>query len=164
MTQDSQSSNPAIALLIGVLIMAGGGYLYYDGMQATDNAETIDATVVSTSVTEQSGSTGTGADSDDGYSVFVRYRYSYEGETYTSTSMCPGAGSACVPSSDSRAEMEEFLEDYPEGETVTAYVSPSNPSNAYLIDKSPSLIYLGVSAFGLVFVLFGVWEFVGGRE
>jgi hypothetical protein len=164
MTRDSQSSNPAIALLIGVLIMAGGGYLYYDGMQATENAETIDATVVSTSVTEQSGSTGTGADNDDGYSVFVRYQYSYEGETYTSTSMCPGAGSACLPSSDSRAEMEEFLEDYPEGETVTAYVSPSNPSNAYLIDKSPSLIYLGVSAFGLVFFLVGVWGFVGGRE
>jgi hypothetical protein len=149
--------HPIIIVLFGIAAIAGGGYLYYSGLQATENVDEVDATVISSSI----GETGSAGDSnDDGYTINVQYRYSYDGETYTSRSMCPGAGSACVPTSNSRSDMEEALEDYPEGGNVTAYVSPSDPSESFLIDTEPSLIYLGVSAFGLLFVLLGIRDFM----
>jgi hypothetical protein len=155
----ASKGHPAIIILLGVAAVVGGGYLYYSGLQATGNADEVEATVISSNVGEVGSSTGS-----DSYTISVRYRYTYDGETYTSWSMCPGAGSACVPTSDSRSDMQETLEDYPEGGTVTAYISPSDPSEAYLIDTDPSPIYLGVSAFGMVFVLLGVRELRTGTE
>lgn len=122
-------------------------------MQASADVEEGEASVISSHV----GETSSGADPEH-WTVTVLYRWMDDGETDTNWSMCPGAGWAFVPPSDSRSDMEELLEDYQEGANVTAYVSPGDPSEAYLIEKDPSLIYLGVSAFGLVFVLLGVKE------
>jgi len=148
----------ALGILFGVAVIAAGGYLYYSEMQATTDVTDVEATVISSSVGEVGSATGS-----DSYTINVRYRYTYDGETYTSWSMCPGAGSACVPTSDSRSDMEEALEDYPEGGTVTAYVSPSDPSQAYLLQEEAPLVYLGVSVFGLLFVLVAVNDLRTGQ-
>lgn len=146
-------SHPLVPVLLGVLLVVGGGYLYYSGLQTTANAEPVDATVVSSSVVDNRNSGGN--DADD-FGIAVEYRYTYDGETYTSENLCPGSGSACAPSSDFRTEMRDALEDYPEGGTVTAYVPPSNPSNAYLVRTGPSLAYLGVSGIGVLLVGLGM--------
>jgi len=153
-------AHPAVPILLGLLVMVGGGYLYYSGMQATANAEEVDATVVSSTFVDNSN---TGGNDADEYTVAVEYRYTYDGQTHTSENLCPGAGSGCKPSSDFRSDMEDFLADYPEGETVTAYVSSSNPSSAYLIDTGPSLIYLVVVGFGLFILLLGARRLVTGE-
>lgn len=154
----ASKGHPVIAILLGIAAVVGGGYLYYSGLQATENVDEVEATVISSSISE-TGSAGDSND-DESYTIRVQYRYTYDGETHTSRSMCPGAGSACVPTSNSRSDMEEAIEDYPEGGNVTAYVSQSDPSEAYLIDTEPSLIYLGVSAFGLLFVFLGIRDFM----
>ncbi|MGM0591139.1 MAG: DUF3592 domain-containing protein [Halobacteriota archaeon] len=157
---DGEFAHPIVPIILGVLIIAGGGYLYYSGMQATANAEAVDATVVSSGVVD-TDDTGSSNDADD-YSVMVEYRYTVDGESYTSRNLCPGLGSGCEPSSDFRTDMEDFVDRYPEGEIVTAYVPPSEPSNAYLIQTSPSLMYLVVSGFGVLLVLLGGRRLAGG--
>jgi hypothetical protein len=157
--ETSGISNPVVPLVIGLVVMAGGGYLYYSGMQATANAEEVEATVVSSSVVDNDD---TAEDNPEGFSVRVEYRYEYEGQTYTSTELCPGAGSACEPSSDFRTDMRDFLEDYPEGGTVTAYVPPSNPRGTFLIETGQSTIYHGEAGIGLLRVLGGADHLRGG--
>ena len=131
-------------------------------MQATQNAEEVDATVLSSDLVDNRD-LGDDDDGSDRFTVRVEYRYTHDGQTYTSENFCPGAGSGCKPSSDFRTDMEEFLADYPEGETVTAYVPPGDPSNAYLIDTGPSPAYLGVAAFGVLLIVLGVWRIATGR-
>jgi hypothetical protein len=149
----AELSHPIVPVLVGVLLVVGGGYLYYSGMQASANAEPVDATVVSSHVVDNRNA---GSDTGKDYTVAVEYRYAYEGETYTSENLCPGVGSSCAPSSDFRTDMQDAVNDYPEGGTVTAYVPPSNPSGAYLIRTGPSLIYLGVAGVGGLLVVLGV--------
>lgn len=146
-------SHPIVPVLVGLVLIVGGGYLYYSGMQATANAEEVDATVVDSAVVDNTDPTDSNEPAE--FTVRIEYEYTYEGETYTSENLCPGAGSGCEPSSDFRTDMQEYLEEYPEGETVTAYVPPSDPAGAYLIDTGPSPIYLGIAAVGLLLVLLG---------
>lgn len=146
-------SHPVVPVIVGLLVVAGGGYLFYSGMQTTANAEAVDATVVSSGVVDNSN---TGGDDAKDYTVRVEYRYTYDGETYTSENLCPGAGTGCAPASDFRTDVQEFVDDHAEGDTVTAYVQPSNPSNAYLVDSGPPLVYLGVAAVGLLVLGLGV--------
>jgi hypothetical protein len=148
----------AIGILFGLAVIAAGGYLYYSEMQATTDVTDVEATVISSSVGEVGSATGS-----DSYTINVRYRYTYDGETYRSWSLCPGAGSGCAPTSTSQADMEEFLEEYPEGATVTVYVSRSDPSEAYLLQEEAPLVYLGVSVFGLLFVLVAVNDLRTGQ-
>lgn len=149
----------ALGILFGLAVIAGGGYLYYSEMQATTDATDVEATVISSSVSEIGSSTTSGSS----YTVNIRYQYTYDGETYRSWSLCPGEGSGCAPTSNSQADMEEFLEDYPEGATVTVYVPRSDPSEAYLLRKEAPLVYLGVSVFGLLFVLIAVNDLRTGQ-
>lgn len=144
----------AVGILFGLAVIAAGGYLYYSEMQATTDVTDVEATVISSSVSEIGSDPASGGGGS--YTVNIQYRYTYDGETYRSWSLCPGAGSGCAPTSNSQADMEEFLEDYPEGATVTVYVSRSDPSEAYLLQEEAPLVYLGVSVFGLLFVLVAV--------
>jgi len=139
-----------LMLAVGIAAVAGGVYLYQDAKQATENAVEVDATVESSTV-ESKLQDGDSGQRHRVYYVEIAYRYSYDGETYTSRNLCPGLGSSCdaAQNKDERSEAQELADQYPEGETVTAYVPPSEPSNAYLVDASSSsttayLILVGI--------------------
>ena len=146
-------AHPVVPIVVGLVLIVGGGYLYYSGMQATANAEPTDATVLSSGVVD-TDDTGSSEDAAE-YTVRVEYQYTYGGETYTTQNLCPGVGSGCKPSSDFRTDMQEFVEKYPEDETVTAYVPPSNPDSGYLIQTDPSPVYLGIAGVGVLLVVLG---------
>lgn len=96
--------NAAIVIILGLAAVVGGVYLYYSGMQAGSDVDDVEATVVSSSVSEMSS-----PGEPDSYTAAIQYRYSYDGETYTSWSICPGEGTACVPTSDSQSDIEDVL-------------------------------------------------------
>jgi len=110
-----------IALVIGLLCIAAGGYLIYDATSATASTEEVDAAVFETDVSGV-------VDARD-YRVHVAYEYTYRGETYTSDNVFAEAGEG--NRFDNRGTAEFFLEEYPEGETVTAHVKPDDPSQTY---------------------------------
>lgn len=93
------------------------------------------------------------------YEPHVKYRYTYEGKTYTSTSLNPGTDKNRYTD---RARAEDVA-DYSKGDTVTAYVLPSNPGTAYLTEhpgRGSGGFTIAVIVGGL-FALFGLLDFVG---
>ena len=131
--------------LVGVALLGGGGYLWHDQNQAVETAETTDATVRSSTVeVDRIGSDG------PTYRPNVTYEYTVDGETYRSSNVFPGPGH--LWRSD-RGWAVDIVADYPEGETVTAYHDPENPSNAFLIaDRTPliPLVMLGIGGLAAV--------------
>lgn len=154
----SDTANRIVPLVLGVLAVTAGGFLFYSEQQATANAEAVDATVVSAEVVNYEDANGQPRDDQDyDFRADIEYRYSYDGETYTSTNLCPGAGSGCAPSGADRSDAEEFVERYPEGETVTAYVPPGSPADAYLVEgASSSTLYLAFAGVGVVVFVLGL--------
>jgi hypothetical protein len=109
-----------------------------------DSTETVDATVVSTSIERVHERRGT-----DDYSPKATFNYSYEGETYTSSHMYPGGVShEFETEEDARAQ----LEGYEQGATVTAYVPTDAPGDAFLKHQSSNKP-LYIIGFGGIFVL-----------
>lgn len=140
-------------VLLGVLVVAAGGYLYVSEQDATEGAEEVEAVVVSAEVVND---VPQGDVEEDDFHPRIEYRYTYDGESYTSRNICPGAGSACAPSGPDRGEVEDFVDRYPDGEAVTVYVPPSDPEGAYLVEGGSSMLYLGLLGVGLVVIVLGV--------
>lgn len=141
------SENSTLGLLFGVVVavglIAGGAYLYVEDARAVNTFEQTEATVVSSDV--RSG-TDTGE-----YYVEVDYEYTVDGETYDSSNVYPGPGQV----SKSRIDAEDVVENYPEGETVTAYYNPEDPSESFLIKQRNTtmpMLMVGMGALtGLAF-------------
>ncbi|MFB6103409.1 MAG: DUF3592 domain-containing protein [Haloplanus sp.] len=132
----------AIALLVGVATIGYGGYSYSMQSSALDSAEQVTATIVSTSI-EKHTSKGIS------YSPHATYNYTYEGETDTSSNIYPGT----LPREfDSKEKARAELAAYEPGETVTAYVPPDAPGNAFLKHESSNKPFI-VIGFGLLFAL-----------
>jgi hypothetical protein len=132
-----------LAVLLGLGTMGYGAYSYTAQSSALDSAVTVDATVVSTSVETVAKRRGTG------YAPQATFDYTYDGESYTSSKVYPEK----LPrefdtAEDARAQLEE----YEPGGTVTAYVSPDSPGEAFLEHESSTkpLIVIG---FGAVVLL-----------
>ena len=144
-------------LLLGIGLVVGGWQFHQGAQHATENAIETEGTVLSAALTEKNGSgpnrDGTGSNS--GYVPEIEYRYTYEGETYTSTSICPGTAEGCEASNiRSQDDVEGFLSQYPEGETVTVYVVPDEPSRAFLIETdSGSLAHFMMMGIGALLLL-----------
>jgi hypothetical protein len=152
------SDNSVFGIL--VIIVAGaaaagfGGYMWMEQGERIDSYEEVDATVLSSAVDVERRN-----DPDDGtdrtYYADITYEYTVDGETYESSNVMPGPGRSS--SGENRAE--NIVADYPEGETVTAYYDPDDPSNAFLV-KNRQLLFLGMAGFGGLFSLFGVFGLV----
>lgn len=146
----SDLANRVVPVVLGVLLIVAGGYLYVSERQATANAEPVDATVLSTEVYDAEPGDAPNDRTDDDYRASVEYQYAYDGQTYTSETLCPGAGQGCAPKGKTPRKAEKFLEGYPEGETVTAYVRSDDPSKSYLVAGGSSVEYLGLAGVGVV--------------
>jgi hypothetical protein len=60
-----------------------------------------------------------------------------------------------VTLSEKCIELANHVVDDPEEETVTAYVQPSDPSTAYLVEGGAPLPYLGLAGAGIVVTILG---------
>jgi hypothetical protein len=57
----------------------------------------------------------------------------------------------------SRAKAEAVLAPYPEGGTVSVRYNPEKPAESVLESQKPGPLYLVMAAFGLLFVIFGLF-------
>ncbi|MFC3957308.1 DUF3592 domain-containing protein [Halovivax cerinus] len=146
----SDTLDTLVPVVFGILLIVAGAALFVSDQQATWGAESVEATVLTSEVYDAEPGDAPNDRTDDEYRPRVEYEYSYGGQVYTSDTLCPGAGSGCVPEGNTPEPATHFLENYAEGETVTAYVQPDDPSTAYLVEDGAPLQYLGLSAVGLV--------------
>lgn len=150
----SEGSGPfrgvLLPILIGLVIVGVGGYVYVDEGAALDSGVEVDATVVGSDV-EQRIRYDADGDRRTVYYPRVTYEYSVDGETYRSSNLRAGLGRESMLESNARRTVER----YPVGAQVTAYYDPENPSRAFLVAgrSSVPLIAGGLGAF---FVLIGV--------
>jgi hypothetical protein len=138
----------AFALLVGLATMGYGAYSYSEQTTALDAAVEVNATIASTSVEEVPKKRSTD------YRPTATFEYSYRGETYTSSNVYPGT----LPREfGSREAASAELAEYEPGDTVTAYVRPGAPGNAFLKHESTNRPFL-VIGFGALFVLGGAYS------
>lgn len=133
-------------LLFAVGLIAFGTYDYVGQRQTVQDAVEVDATVTAAGIDE--GSVRGGID----YYPNVTFEYRYEGVEYTGDDVFPGSFNAKY---GNVSEAESIIEQYPVGETVTAYVDPDSPEEAYLKNKTNSnpLTFMGM---GVVVLLLGI--------
>jgi|GEM_PF-2128114 len=102
---------------------AGGGYLLDTSVSdRIENAQPVDATVVSSGLDEREGRYR------DDVVMQVTYEYRYDGREYRSENVVGGAPDTMNVESEARAVIAE----YDAGETVTAWVPPATPDRAFL--------------------------------
>jgi hypothetical protein len=142
--------SPLAAVAVVVAGLAIGGFGVYDHVRVGDalgDAVEVEATVLGTDVeASPSGSAGTD------YRAEVRFEYEFRGESYTSGNLFP---SSFDPTYDTQGEAESALDGIEPGGTVTAFVDPASPGEAFLRERrsNASLVLVGV---GAVFVVVGI--------
>lgn len=138
----------AAVLLLGLGTVGYGAYSYSAQTSALGSAVEVNATMSSTTVEENTQRRGVS------YTPQATFSYRYGGEEYSSSSVYPGR----LPRDfDSREAAESALEGYGAGETVTAYVPPESPEDAFLKHESSDKPFL-VMGIGVLFVLFSVYS------
>lgn len=135
-----------LMLVVGLVMIGGGGYMWYEQSQRIDSYESTEGTVLSSDVYD---------DHDGGDYIDITYEYIVDGETYRSSNVRPGFGETSV----SRSRAEEFVQNHSEGEPITVYYDPVTPSNAYLIAEK-SLAFIGMAGFGAVITIAALWVLV----
>jgi hypothetical protein len=143
-------------LLAGLALLGYGGYDYVQQSEALSDTETVDATVLETSIEEIQQRRGR-----VDYEPTVTFEYSYGGETHTSSQLYPAT---IAPDYDTRSTAESQLDGYESGATVTAYVDPDSPGSAFLLDErsGATLKFAGIGA--LLAIVGGVGAFRRLRE
>lgn len=123
----------SVVLLIGVGMVGYGGYDYLQQSEAMREAVETEATITDLGTEEESVRRAGPV-----YEPTATFEYRFQGDAYTSSNVFP-AGS--TQNYDSRARAEAAVEEYEVGETVTAYVRPSSPSEAFLKDTRSNVPY-----------------------
>lgn len=149
-----QNSIPGflVVLVLTLGMVAGGGYMWYEQNQQINSYESTEATVMSSEVDR-------GSDPGE-YYPDITYEYTVDGQTYRNSNFEPGAGRV----SKSRSRAEEIAENRPDGETITVYYDPENPSDAYVV-QNRNVVFPLLSAFGVVCVfatLYGLYRKLTG--
>lgn len=146
---DSRIPVGVLMVVIGLALVFGTGMATY--VQQMVTAEPVDATVESTNITRIPCSVDESCRYR--YSPVVTYSYSYKGKDYTNDDVfASGANSG----DKSRSWAENILNDYSEGEQVTAYVLPGKPGKAFLIRNRPNMVFMLFSVLGALMALAGI--------
>lgn len=130
-----------LVLVVGIAIAGYGGYDYLQQQQAIETAEPVEAVVLETDV----DSTSSASSPDVNYYPYVRYEYTYGGETYTATDVYPAS---VQRSHDTRSAARSVIDEYEVDGTVTAYVTPDSPDDAFLRKQRSNdpLLAVGIGA------------------
>ncbi|MFC6875449.1 DUF3592 domain-containing protein [Halobellus marinus] len=133
------------ALLLLVLGLGVTGYGAYDYVQQSDairSAVEVDATITDVGVETTSAPAG---NAQVKYEPRVEFTYEYQGESYTGTNVFPAT---IAPEYEQRSNAESVIDEYEDGMTVTAYVDPADPNDAFLQNKTSNtpLLAAGIGA------------------
>ncbi|WP_277543179.1 DUF3592 domain-containing protein [Haloarcula laminariae] len=132
-----------LTVVIGFGAIGYGGYSYTSQTSALDSAVTVNATIVSTSVETVSQRRGTE------YRPQATFNYTYNRKAYTTTNVYPGPLSREFGSPE---EASAQLDGFESGTTVTAYVPPDSPNDAFLKVERSNKPFL-LAGFGVLLVL-----------
>ncbi|UPM43015.1 DUF3592 domain-containing protein [Halocatena salina] len=138
------SRSTVVIVLIALAVFTFGGYDYAQQSAAIDDAVSVEATVVESSVSP-SGGGGTE------YEVRVEYRYRYQGTEYRSDKLFPGYLGRLY---ETESKAQSVIEPYDSGATVTAYVDPAAPSEAFLKQQTTQspLIFMLLGGFWMLWI------------
>ena len=134
-------------VMIGAAIAGYGAYDYQQQNQALSDTTTVEATITDTGIESMSQRRGR-----TDYRPTASFEYEYDGTTYTGDDIRPAS---IAPEYDTRSAAREALAEYETGATVTAYVNPASPGDAFLEDERSDgpLRFVGIG---------GVLALVGG--
>jgi len=132
-------------LLVGIGIVGLGAYSYTMESASLDDRVAVTAEIIGTSVQEVPGSRGR-----QKYIPRPTYQYDFRGTTYTSDSIFPGEQQRYDDSATAAARLSA----YTVGESVTAYVDPDAPGEAFLEDARSGQS-TGAFVVGLLLSLIG---------
>ena len=154
MSDDGLSINGPDSLAVSVLfvlcaigVVGYGAYDYVEQTDAVRDAVKTEATIVETGIESSSppGST------EVNHRPTVEYTYRYEGQSYTGERIHPGPTAETY---ETEAAAREAISAYEPNATVTAYVDPAAPGDAFL-ENEVSNTPFGLVALGLVGLLLG---------
>jgi hypothetical protein len=141
----------AFFLLAGLVWGTLGVWNYQKTQTDLSDTETVEGTIISTDVREETTEVGDGRYRTELHPQ-VNYTYSHEGQNYTSQSLYPGNEQTL---SEGRAE--EIVYDYDSGDSVTVYVNTDDPSRSFLVTNDNSLLFLLFSgAVGIAGIVIGL--------
>lgn len=130
---------PSSPIMLAVMLIAGmattgyGVYEYQAQNLALENAQEVEATIISKGV--ESHSARRGVD----YRPTVEFSYSYGQQEYTGEKVFPGTSTKDFNTEDAARQQ---ISNYTEGETTTAYLDPENPENAFLKHQGTNTPYI----------------------
>jgi hypothetical protein len=135
-----------IILLLGLAILAWGSYAYVQDTAMLDQRVEVTAEVTSTGVERVAALRG-----EARYVPTATFDYSFQGIDYSSDNVFPGSS---APRYQHQETAEAQLAAFTVGDTVAAYVDPSAPDQAFLVDarSGQASRYL---AFGALLALIG---------
>lgn len=137
---------PSIFVLVGLYVAYAGTDRILTQRRAVRTYEPVDATVRSSSV----GTRGKEGSSELFYPE-IQYRYHYDGEEFASSTVYPGGNY----DSQDRARIQQLVNGFEAGDSVTAYVDPADPESSYLVAGALTTAWVFVGG-GLALVLLGV--------
>jgi len=137
-----------VLVVLAIGLTGYGAYDYVDSTSAVRDAAEVDATIVETGVETTSVNRRGGVE----YRPTAKFNYSYEGQAYTGTNIFPGS---VTPTYDTEAAARDVLSGYQPNTTVTAYVDPATPDNAFLNNRVSNTPYILVG-IGLLMTLMGL--------
>jgi hypothetical protein len=142
-----------VAVLLGLGAVGYGGLDYIHQSDAVEDAVEINTTVTDTEIRK---SVGRGL----AYRVTVEHTYQYRGTEYTSERVFPGATS---PVYTQRGDAENVAERYEPNTTVTAYVDPDSPGQAFL-ERQTTMAPFGYVGLGGIVAILTMLHAVGVRN
>jgi hypothetical protein len=134
-------------VLCAVGLIGYGAYDYIEQTDAVRDAVEVEATVVEVGI-ESSSPPGS---AEVNHRPTVEYTYSYRGQSYTGDSISPGPNAETY---ETEAAAREAVSAYEPNGTVTAYVDPAAPGDAFL-ENEVSNTPFGLVTLGLVGMLLG---------
>lgn len=143
-----------VFLFLGLLIFGGGAYSMYPQFYDVNNAEPVDAEIVSSEVDTNRPP----GESDRKHYIEIKYTFQYEGESHASWQVYPGGRSNQTSWSNANSLQSE----YSAGDSVTAHVVDGDPEQAFLVKSSPPLTHYLIPGVGAVMMLLGALNVVQG--
>lgn len=130
-------------IVVGIAIVSYGGYDYVQQTEAVRNSVEVDATITEAGIETVSG---TSSNPGSNYEPTVEFAYTYNETRYTGTKIYPAN---IEQSYETRSAAESAIERYEQGTETTAHVSPDQPRDAFLKNKTSNAPVIALVLGGL---------------